>query len=417
MIQELIESEQATINSLLTTTKEPTYNNIIIPSLEKIIKYITNTENVNLSSLPTKTTLTKPIDIYGEALTVLLIREPYIKLPIRLITFILINHPFMLNIIQCKHNIDSWNNLKQQLIESIETDYSSIPQAKQLKQLLEQQTLDQSICSSFQLFHYLLGFWFKSETTGKTGNELLPTIKQLLNTDNGIVISINASYNVKRKDSIVYYHDVPRSNTKILNESTIENFNLFDYSSVNQTVESAFDILDNKFNKLEQIPQKYNQSLVLINYNDSNDLLTNHFTIAHYGKTSTLDYKLTQEFISFKAIRTISPKLLSYYIQESFYEKIYTNELSIDNLKRSYTQFMNSISSLFNSTNNPKDFTTKLINEVKQKYNELIPNEEIKWFSLYLTKINKIDPYKLQTVMEYVLAYIYPDLLANSSDL
>ena len=30
---------------------------------------------------------------------------------------------------------------------------------------------------------------------------------------------------------------------------------------------------------------------------------------------------------------------------------------------------------------------------------------------------NKIDPYKLQTVMEYVLAYIYPDLLANSSDL
>lgn len=415
MMKELIESEQSTINSLLNTTKEPTYNNIIIPSLDKLIDAILSNRD-NLSSLPMKTVLSKPIDIYGEALTVLLIREPYIILPIRLITFVLINHPFMLNVIQCKHNQESWEVLRQQIIESIDNDYSSIPQAKQLKQLLSQQTLDQRLCSSFHLFHYLMGFYFKPETTGKTGEELKPIIHQLMSS--GIIISINASYNINRKDSIVVYQDVPRSNTKILNESTIDKFNSFYYSPVRQTVNTAYDILDaNTFKKLERIPKDYKQSLVLISYNDDNNLQTNHYTIAHYGKTSTLDYKLTQEFISFKAIRTISPKLLSYYIQESFYESIYTNELTIENLKRSYTQLMNTISSTFNTTNNPAEFINKLVDEVKHNYTELIPNEELKWFRFYLSKLNRINPYNLSSVLEYTLAYIYPDLLANSSDL
>lgn len=417
MIQ-LIESEQSNIESKLSSSKHPTYNSIIIPSLQKLLTELASTTDFN--SLPTKLTISKPVDIYAEALTTFFIQNPKAKLPIRLITFMLITHPFMLNVVQYGHTFESWDNLRKQLLESIELDFDSLPSAKQMKTLLQQPILDTSQTSAFHNFHYLFGAWFQPNTTGKTPEALKPIISSLAQQNeikDYILISINASHNVKRKDSIVYYNDVPRSREKIINEDTIQSFASFNYSDVSQHVKTPFDILDSNFKQLQQIPKSFTHSLVLINYNDSDDLETNHYTVAHFGKSSFLEHNQTLDFIAFKSIRSISPQLLSFFLQESFYENIYTNDLNISDLKREYTQLMNTISSTFNSTNDWKSFRTQLIEKVKSQHSDIIAPEEIKYFSIYLTKLQRLPTYDLQSVLSFVLSYVYPDLLTSSSDL
>ena len=107
----------------------------------------------------------------------------------------------MLNIIQRGLNFDSWKKLKNELLEIIENEYSSIPSAKQLSLLLSADDIKLSVASAFHYFHYLYGFWFKSETTGKTPNELKTIMNDLTSDTNILIISVNASYNTPIRNS------------------------------------------------------------------------------------------------------------------------------------------------------------------------------------------------------------------------
>lgn len=414
MIQDLINSEQNNVESRLLQPK-PTYSSVILPSLKVLFEAF---EKTDVNSLPTKLSISKPIDIYAEALTAYKIRNPHIILPIRLISFIIIYHPFMLTVFQLHHNSDSWESFRIKLLDSMNTDFDSLPQAKSIIPLLESK-LDSTSLSAFQQFHYLMGFYFNSSTIAQTPKELKPAIDGLLKNNNIqsnqlIIIAINSSFNVTNTDSVVIYSNVPRTKARIINESTVETFNSIHQSPVKQSPTTPFNLLNINFEPIDS-NDNYTHSLVVINYNDTTNYKNNHYTIAYFGKFGVLDKRLTQDFMSFKVIKTIDVRLLSFYLQESFYERIYTNNLTIDQLKRSYTQLMNAVSSSFNKTHTPSEFISTLYSNVSE--HNLIDSHELPYFKVYLSKINKIQPYELPTVLSYVLNYIYPDLLTSSSSL
>lgn len=387
------------------------------------IKQIVSTFNPsNLSNLPKHYSFKQPVDEYADALTIFYIQNPNLSFPVHSLTFILLYHPFLISLFQLNHTIDSWNILRLKLLEEINNNFSSLPQAKSIIQILSTEPPKQTTISSLQLFHYLIGFYFKSNTISKTSSELQPTIdsliaEQQISAKHLVFILVNASYNVRRRDSIICYHDIPPSKAKILNESTIKNFESFSLSPCSQYPGSPFSIYSSSWQKLSDLPSDFTHSLVLINYCDSKDVPTNHFTIAYYGKGMFLDRQTTFDFISFKILKTIPLPLISFYLTESYYNRICTDSYDIDQLKRSYTQFLNTISEVFNTTSSISDFRSKLISSVKVNHSDLIPSSEIKWFALYLTKLNKLSNYDLSSVLSFVSSYIYPDLLTSTESL
>lgn len=390
--------------------------------LTKIKQIISTFNSSNLSNLPKHYSFKQPVDEYADALTIFYIQNPNLSFPVHSLTFILLYHPFLISLFQLNHTIDSWNILRLKLLEEINNNFSSLPQAKSIIQILSTEPPKQTTISSLQLFHYLIGFYFKSNTISKTSSELQPTIdsliaEQQISAKHLVFILVNASYNVRRRDSIICYHDIPPSKAKILNESTIKNFESFSLSPCSQYPGSPFSIYSSSWQKLSDLPSDFTHSLVLINYCDSKDVPTNHFTIAYYGKGMFLDRQTTFDFISFKILKTIPLPLISFYLTESYYNRICTDSYDIDQLKRSYTQFLNTISEVFNTTSSISDFRSKLISSVKVNHSDLIPSSEIKWFALYLTKLNKLSNYDLSSVLSFVSSYIYPDLLTSTESL
>ena len=420
MLKTLITSEQSSVEAFIrhhiSNPDELTYEKVVIPSVKKLLNEFSSTQP---QTFPIKHSLIKPVDIYAEALTIYIIQHPELIFPVPLLVFVVIAHPFMLQIIQYGHNHITWNKLRPELLETIDNDFSSIPQAKQIRQLLERQTIDSSFASAFHLFHYLYGFYYKSETTGKHVSELRPFIDQLVkqHANKLIIISINATYNILRPESVICYNDVPRSPTKILNENNIENFKSFTPSACQQKPSSSFDILDTSFRLLSDIPEDYTHALVLINYNNTKSFTDNTYTVAHFGPNTVLDKKQVRDFLAYKVIRKIPNVLLVFHLEEAFYANVYSNSLKVDDLKRSYTRLMNTITSTFHSTTDPSAFIDKLVTLIKADHNDLIPAQEMKWFILYLSKLKRIQPYDISTVMQYVLGYVYPDLLASSQQL
>lgn len=390
--------------------------------LSKIKQIISTFNPSDLSNLPKHYSFQQPIDEYADALTIFYIQNQNLTFPIHSLSFILIYHPFLISLFQLNHTIDSWNILRLKLLEEINNNFSSLPQSKPIIQILSTEPPKQNTISSLQLFHYLIGFYFKSESIAKTSSELQPIINQLLenrsiNPSHLIFILVNSAYNVRRRDSIICYQDIPQAKAKILNESTIKNFESFSLSPCSQYPGSPFSIYSSSWQKLSDLPSNFTHSLVLINYCDSKDVPTNHFTIAHYGKELFLDRQTTLDFISFKILKSIPLPLISFYLTESYYNRIYTDSYDVNQLKRSYAQFLNTISEVFNTTSSISDFRSKLISSVKANHSDLIPSSEIKWFALYLMKLNKLSNYDLSSVLSFVSSYIYPDLLASTESL
>ena len=390
--------------------------------LTKIKQIISTFNPSDLSNLPKHYSFQQPVDEYADALTIFYIQNPNLTFPIHSLAFILLYHPFLISLFQLNHTIDSWNKLRLQLLEEINNNFSSLPQAKSIIQILSTEPPKQNTLSSLQLFHYLIGFYFKSYTISKTSSELQPIINALIKDQSItpshlIFILVNASYNVRRRDSIICYHDIPPSKAKILDESTVKNFESFTPSLCSQYPGSPFSIYSSSWQKLSDLPPDFTHSLVLINYCDSKDVPTNHFTIAYYSKNIFLDRQTTLDFISFKILKSIPLPLISFYLTESYYNRIYTDTYDTNALKRSYSQFLNTISEAFNSTSSIAEFRSKLISFVKAKHSDLIPSSEIKWFSLFLMKLNKLTDYSLSSVLSLVSSYIYPDLLISTESL
>ena len=402
-LSDLIQYEQEEVTHRLKTIKAPTYDNTILPSVNKLIQEL---EKTNFNNYPTKVSILKPIDIYLETLTCLYIKNPTVNIPLSLLTLIVLYRPYMLQLLQIKHNSDSWEMFCSSMLECIASNYDQLPQSKEIRKILENKRL-QSV-SAFQYFHYLMGFYFKSQFIAQEKQNLKDEIYSLAKLNNVkelILIAINAQNGIKNKDSIIIYNNVPRTKQMILNEDTIKDFNSFQYANTTNT-DTPFNIYDINFKQLSDIPSTFTHSLVLINYDNI------HYTIAYFGKNSVLDKTYTQNFISGKCLKSVNVQLLTFYLQQSFYSSIYTNDLSIDELKRTYTKLMNITSAVFNRTTK-ETFVDELMKETE----DIIDEHEKVYFKIYLSKVPRLPTYDLSNVLNYVLSYIYPDLLITSNEL
>lgn len=414
-MQELIQKQQIEIKNKIQSmspTDNITYENIVIPSITLILDLLTKTPP---SEWYVKHNIDLPIDIYAEALSVYMIQNKIQGLRIEIIAYVLINHPFMLNLIQEYHNNQTWNEYRQKLISIIDQEFSNYEMSKKIIKTLEiNSTVDIANTSSFHLFHYLSGFTFTSDSIAKPLKELIPVLSSLMN-ESSIIISINAAYNVVQNESIICYHEIPKSKYKILSNETVGNYTtIYSYYGVNQEVSTPFDILDNEFNKLEQLPEYFKNAIVLINYNDTTNLINNHYTLARFGKFNTLTPNQAKEFIQYKLLYSLDHKLLYFYLKQSFYATIYDDTFDLNELKRQYTKLLNITSQLYNQNKPLSEFIDNLTEKALSE--GIITTYEAEYFKTYLLKLNTIE-LSVSTVTDHVLSYIYPNLLTNSKNL
>lgn len=416
MITDIINECQQNIDSI-KNLNTATYENTIIPEASKILSEL---NKIEISSWPRKIKVSKNIDIYVEAIAIHMLysyaKNIKFNYPLHCIVNVLIKHPFFINILQCGKNLNEWKEFAENLNHEMLLmfgDTNSSGEINRLKSLLNQKHINNE--SSLHKFHYLIGFWFESEMIGITGNELISKLKNSSIIDeNTIFISINVSFNVSNDESIIIYKDIPKLKEKLLNIKTIDLFNPFIQPKHIYKAKKDYNILNNNLEEINALPSNYSKSFVLLCYNDSEKINQCHFSLANYAETKYLSKEDTQNFIEYRVLKTVDVKLLDFYLKEEFYNKICSEKKDVVELKKDYIKLMQLIKESFNSVDKNK-FITKFIERLTPT--NIIPIQELPYFKLYLSKIKTMDPFSFDTVSDYILSYIYPNLLVSSIDL
>lgn len=418
MITDIVDSCQKNIDSIININKA-TYENTIIPEVNKILAELNKIET---SSWLRKINLSKNIDIYVESIAVHMLysyaKNIKFKYPLHCIINVLIKHPFFINIIQCGKNLNEWKEFVKDIINELQLMYgetNSSREINELKLMLNQVYIDEKKESSIHRFHYLTGFQFEPGTVGITGDELLEILKNSsLLDENTIFISINASFNILNDKSIIIYKDIPKLREKLLNIKTIDLFNPFIEPKQIFKAEKDYDILNSKFEKINDLPVNYNKSFVILCYNDSENRNECHYSLANYAETKYLSKEDTKNFVEYRVLKTIDVKILDFYLKEDFYNKLCSEKKHAEDLKKDYIKLMQLAKETFNRSDK-NTFAEKFMNSIASI--DLINEHELPFFNLYLSKVKTMESYNLQSVLDYILSYIYPNLLVNSSTL
>lgn len=417
MLTDIINECQNNINELKNLSTV-TYENTIIPVANKIL---TELNKLDSSSWPRKLNIEKGIDIYTEAITIHMLytytKNIKFNYPLHCVIYVLIKHPYFINMIQMDKKYDEWKEYSEQLINEISLlygDSNSSSNINELKKLLAVDSkLNYNNTSSIHKFHYLIGFHFESETVGITGEELLTKLnnKHLIDKDT-IFISINVAHNILNNKSIVIYKNIPKFREKLLNISTIDLFNPFIQPEHIYTPSKEYTILSNELKELNELPKNFSKSYVILCYNDSDKIHKCHYSLAMFSETIHLSTENTKAFIEYKIISSLDSKLFDLNLKEDFYNIIGSEKKNMNDLKKDYVKIMQIAREAFNKSNQ-QSFIKKFIDMLNTF--KLIHEHELPYFKIYLSKIKTISPYNIQNVLNYVSSYIYPDLLINSS--
>ena len=399
-------------------TSSITYENTIIPEASKILNELNNTKP---SQWLRKIDLSKKIDIYVETLAIHMLytytKGTNFDYPLHSIAIVLIKHPFFINMFQCGKNITEWKKFVSDVNNEIISMYgetNSSSAVNNLRKILNQDcSTSSSPLSSIHKFHYLTDFWFVADTTGLSGNELLNKMTEGNLIDDGtIFVSINVAYNLHNLQSIVIYKNIPKLREKILNINTIDSLNPFKYPSQVIKPTKEFYILNNKLERLNELPSTFSKCFVLISYNDSESFVSSHYSLANFGENKYLTPEQTKKFIDYKVLKIVNSEIFDYYLKEEFYNKIGSDKRNISDLKKDYIKLIQLTTDVFHKSTQ-KNFGEKLYSQIETL--SLIDSHELPYFKIYLSKI--IEPFDLQTVLNYVTGYIYPDLLVSSSSI
>ena len=115
---------------------------------------------------------------------------------------------------------------------------------------------------------------------------------------------------------------------------------------------------------------------------------------------------------------SVDNDLLVTDIKEDFYTRIYYTQCDLDELKRSYTRFINVISHNYRLYMIPpysKDIIDRFIDKlaIDAVSENCITKHEVKYFKMYLSILHT-SLTDIGFVMQTILAYVYPDLLTSS---
>lgn len=368
------------------------------------------------------------------------------KIPLHWIVQVLSVHPMFVNIIQCGFNLEEFTNYVSQLIESIDNSFGENNILfKELKKLLLTEisndmntsgnsgnnnntngksemsnngNVNGNGTSSLHQTHYLadLDFKYSPTTTGLTKEELIEKAKEISNNAPFMFIFINISHNLSNTDSIVVYRDIPKLREKILNQSNISLIDPFIIPKENiPNSSNVFSFFDSNFQEISgELPHLGSNGIyfVVINYGD----VKHHYTIAGHFDS----YEEADNYIKGKVRPIIDVNILDEYLKTSYYtnqangaSNTIDNVNDIHELKQEYSQLSSIIKDSMSQD------IEQLINNVMSKISSIniIHKREYPYFRAYLQGLKKLELINLQTVIDYITAYIYPYLLTDSADL
>lgn len=238
-----------------------------------------------------------------------------------------------------------------------------------------------------------------------------------------IFIIVNLMYNVRNPQSNIIYRQVPRFREKILNINTIKFFEPFTRPSENPdslaamaAVSGPVTIVNSRFEILKDMPSKFARAYVLLSYNDSTSLKLCHYTLARYGRNGYLSQEDAIDFICMRPLRPVKARDVMNHLRESMYDYLIEPQPDVESLKRQYARVMIMARDAFSSVNKSV-YADRFIEAVRSSdlMGEVFNERELPMLKVYLSKVETLEPYDVQTVMDYVLSYLYPNLLTESS--
>ena len=230
-----------------------------------------------------------------------------------------------------------------------------------------------------------------------------------------IFIIVNTAYNLSIQSSIVIYRNIPKLREKLLNINTIDSLNPIYKPSKIYTPSAPYTICDSKFNTISSLPSSFDSAIILLSYNDEQNIQDCHFSLAQYNGSPFIPPSIARSFISYKLLKHIDTKIFENYLKEEFYNKIANEKQSTNDLKRECAQILIYTRDTFNRSTQ-KNFVQNFMSQISS-ITTLINPKELPCLRVYLSKISTIEPYDLQTVSNYIISYIQPDVFISSSSL
>ena len=468
-------------NSSTNSTNTYTYESVIMPEVNKILSELNKLapssfpKKVQLEQkidIYAEALAVHMIYTYDKSIN--------FKYPLHAIVTVLLKHPFLINIVQSNKTSDEWSTLSQELMEDMKLTYGSIEsniQAKKLASLLQKSTLIDSKVSSLHKFHYMSGFTFVPDCVGVTKSVLLNKLtspppsnnsssnssQQRDNRNNNndrnrnndnrsnsstpphhsahddghtsqsspssssqsqpshsfnsstVFIIVNVAYNLSIQSSVVIYRNIPKLREKLLNINTIDSLNPIYKPSKIYTPSAPYTICDSKFNVISSLPSSFDSALILLSYNDEQNIQDCHFSLAQYNGSPFIPPSIARSFLSYKLLKHIDTKIFENYLKEEFYNKIANEKQPTNDLKRECAQILIYTRDTFNRSTQ-KNFVQNFMSQISS-ITTLINPKELPCLRVYLSKISTIEPYDLQTVSNYIISYIQPDVFISSSSL
>lgn len=408
-----IESFKSRLKSL-NKSDSFSYMSIVFPIAMNLYK--------ELTSYPRVTSLHYPIDVYSECIALKLIHEYEDKIknksstpttiPNHALIIMLIQHPFLISLVQMGYSTSQWISKRIELLNECDNLFgtSISPDITTFKNLI-QIPLSSNGITSLQLFHFLIGFTYKAEFTGVEASSL----KEYGNPEYSF-ISINVSYNLSNLDSIIIYHSIPKFKQKLLNISTIQEFNAFQKPPHIFVQSKPYTLLNHEFKQINS-SKLTEKVFVLINYNDDLEYTKSHYTLAfaHDSDGSNgsgnpgssngyLNKHEAENLLNGIITYTIDDVDLKLYLETNFYNLISDQTLTYQELKDDYTQFLTIIQTEYNRSG--KDNIAE--NIVKNpKILDIFDKTEIPFLRAYLLHLSSLMVYDLPSVVNYAVSYLY----------
>lgn len=306
-----LESFKSRLSSLEQTDASEancnSYMSIIFPVAMKLYE--------KLTTYPRITTLSQPIDVYSECIALRLIHEYEHKLedhvidpkllkteiPNHALVTTLIQHPFLISIVQMGYSTTEWIEKRNELLNECKNLFgeSVSPDVTAFMNLVSTPISSDGI-TSLQLFHFLIGFTYAAEFTGIEASNV-PGFRDAEYS----YISINASYNLANVDSIIIYHNIPKFKQKLLNISTIHEFNAFQKPEHVFKAERPYVLLNHEFKSIDA-SKLTNKVVVLICYNDDISPLKSHYTVAFPHVSKNMNNLGGSLGVSKDSVKTVS---------------------------------------------------------------------------------------------------------------
>lgn len=373
-IEKLITSLQTSLDDILLKNINVSYEESVHPLAKKLLEELLK---IPIENWPRKNILSS-IDIYIETLAIyiqyLYSKNQDIKIPYHCLMNVLIKHPYFINVYHSNKTIDEWNEFRIKLLDELPPNTS---QYDNIKSILNADTNSNTILQKIKFF---------VNTTYTTVS--VPLSKY---SDKPYIL-IHASNGLKRLNSIVIYNHIDKLKYKLLDINTLKLLRPF---VIPKEIIQSTDPVTDKATSNNNIPIS-----LLLSYDDDESTVT---LLGEYSSHSEILRILNG------AIQQIVPiKELDLSIKEDFY-KLQSNErLDIKIVRAEYTKLKQIATQIYHRSTK-ETFSNNLLNE--SHLHEVIPSQELIYFKIYLSPISKFLTYSLIDIIDYVTAYIYPDLL------